>query len=130
MSTCYYDFYSNDVATEHNYLQERVFKAKPCRDLYSTIHFVKIFNKVMGKVFHNTYQVDISISDNRIKRSHVCYRGYDVASICTTVQATTKLNTIKLDSTLQSTLVNLDAGGDITTVRQIMRSAGISRTVW
>ncbi|VDI70314.1 Hypothetical predicted protein [Mytilus galloprovincialis] len=89
----------------------------------------KIHRQVQGSVFRDKFQTVRFIADN-ILPTQQCYWGYDLDDIRGTPN-TTEIRNAKVDSSLLSTLYNLESVGQIALARNMMEGMySIHSTKW
>ncbi|XP_063447745.1 uncharacterized protein LOC134727298 [Mytilus trossulus] len=139
--SCYWgqnlDQIRRGLTTVHNYMSVPVCSSNELslmsNAIKTAIHnheaVCKIYRQVRGSVFRNKYQTVRFIADNLLPTEH-CYWGYDLDDIRGTPN-TTEVSNAKVDSSLLSTLHNLNSVGQIVLARNMMEGMySIHSTKW
>lgn len=140
-NSCYWgqnlDQIRRGLTTVHNYMNVPVCRSNELsligNAIKTAVHnheaICKIHRQVRGSVFRNKYQTVRFIADNLLPTEH-CYWGYDLDDIRGTPN-TTEVSNAKVDSSLLSTLHNLESVGQIVLARNMMEGMyAIHSTKW
>ncbi|XP_052071216.1 uncharacterized protein LOC127709650 [Mytilus californianus] len=139
--SCYWgqnlDQIRRGITTVHNYISVPICSSNELsligNAMKTAVHnheaVCKIHRQVQGSVFRNKFQTVRFIAENLLPTEH-CYWGYDLDNIRGTPN-TTEVSNAKVDSSLLSTLRNLESVGQIVLARNMMEGMySIHSTKW